>query len=96
MTLGERLRARRAEILRVAKAHGASNVRVFGSVSRGAATAASDVDLLVALGPRRSLLDQAALQQELEDLLGCTVDLVVEGGISPYLERQILAEARPL
>jgi predicted nucleotidyltransferase len=44
----------------------------------------------------RSLLDQVGLQQELEELLGRKVDVVVEGGISPYLEQRILAGAVPL
>jgi predicted nucleotidyltransferase len=46
--------------------------------------------------PKRSLLDQVAFQQELEELLGRPVDVVVEGGLNPYLEQQILAEAVPL
>lgn len=83
----------RDEILRIAAKHGARNVRVFGSAARDEATACSDVDLLVDLDPNRSLLDQVGLQQELEELLGRKVDVVVEGGISPYLEERILAEA---
>jgi predicted nucleotidyltransferase len=86
----------RDAILRIAAQHGARNVRVFGSAARNEATEESDVDLLVDLEPDRSLLDQVALKQDLEELLGCTVDVVVEGGISPYLEDQILAEAVPL
>ena len=38
---------KRAAIISVARKYGASNVRVFGSVARGEATEASDVDLLV-------------------------------------------------
>jgi predicted nucleotidyltransferase len=45
-TLAE-LRQRREEILRIVAAHGAANVRVFGSVARGEADSASDVDFLV-------------------------------------------------
>ena len=52
-----------------------------------------DVDLLVEMDPGRSLLDFVGLWQELEDLLGLKVDLVSEGGISPYLREQILSEA---
>ena len=36
------------------------------------------------------------LGQDLEDLIGRKVDVVSEGGISPYLEPYILAEATPL
>jgi uncharacterized protein len=54
------LRARREDILRIAAQHGASNVRVVGSVARGEATASSDVDLLVRVHDDRSMYDLAA------------------------------------
>jgi hypothetical protein len=87
------IRERRSEILDRASQHGARNVRVFGSAARGDAGPESDVDLLVEMEPGRSLLDFVGLWQELEDLLGLKVDLVSEGGISPYLREQILSEA---
>ena len=90
------LNSRRDDILGIAARHGARNVRVFGSVARGDAHPGSDVDLLVDLEPGRTLLDHVALWQDLEELLGRRVDVVVEGGISPHLEKRILAEATPL
>jgi uncharacterized protein len=87
------LQDKRDEILRIAAAHGAQNVRVFGSVSRGEAGAKSDVDLLVKLEPGRSLLDLIAIKQELEDLLGREVDVVTEDAVSPYIREQVLKEA---
>ena len=90
------LQRQRGAILRIAANYGARNIRIFGSISRGVETEHSDVDLLVDLEPGRSLLDQVGLKQELEELLGRSVDVVVEGGISPYLEERILAEAVPL
>jgi predicted nucleotidyltransferase len=90
------LKEKREAILRIAAKYGARNVRVFGSTARRTTTELSDVDILVDLEPGRSLLDQIGLQQELEELLGRDVDVVVEGGISRYLEERILAEAVPL
>jgi predicted nucleotidyltransferase len=92
----EQVRRRRADIQRIAAEHGARNVRVFGSVARGEANSASDVDVLVGFEPGRSLLDLVGLAQALEDLLGCRVDVVSEGGIDPYLRDDILGEAVPL
>jgi predicted nucleotidyltransferase len=83
MGIEELLSAKKPEILRAAKAHGAGNVRVFGSVARGDASADSDVDLLVDLEPGRSLLDHAALVLELEALLGRRVDVAVARGSVP-------------
>ena len=87
------IRQRRSEILDRASEHGARNVRVFGSTARGDVGSSSDLDLLVHMEPGRSLLDFVGLWQALEDLLGVRVDLVSEGGISPYVRDQILSEA---
>jgi predicted nucleotidyltransferase len=83
----------RAEILAAAARHGATNVRVFGSVARGDADAASDVDFLVDFEAGRSLLDLASLLVELEDLLGHSVDVVTEPGLKARIRQRVLAEA---
>jgi predicted nucleotidyltransferase len=93
MTLNKNLETNRDEILRIAASHGAQDLRVFGSVSRGEATDKSDVDILIKLEPGRSLLDIVAIKQDLEDLLGCTVDVVTEDAVSPYIREQILRDA---
>jgi uncharacterized protein len=92
----QRLRARRHDILGFAAAHGARNVRVFGSIARGESDATSDVDLLVEMEPGRSLLDLVGLWQDLEELLGTRVDVLSDGGVSPHLRERIDAEAVPL
>jgi uncharacterized protein len=69
------------EIKRIAARHGAGMVRVFGSVARGETGPGSDVDMLVEMGDRRSLFVQAALQGDLEELLGCPVHVVTTGGL---------------
>lgn len=86
----------RRQILTICEAYGASNVAVFGSVARGEEQPASDVDFLVDLDPRRSLLDHIGLQQELEDLLGVRVDVVTRRGLHPLLRDNVLAEAVPV
>lgn len=93
VSVSDAVRDGRQDIARIATAHGARNVRIFGSVGRGEAEASSDLDLLVDMSEGRSLFDLVALSDELEDVLGIEVDVVTEGGISPYLRDQILAEA---
>lgn len=88
-----RLLATRSEISRIAAAHGAQNVRVFGSVRRDQATSDSDLDLLVDMAEGRSLFDLIALSNDLEEVLGVEVDVVTEEGLSPYIRDRILAEA---
>ena len=96
MSIKTLINSKRAEILRIANHHGAHNVRVFGSVARDDSTSDSDLDLLVKMESGRSLLDLVALWQELEELLECKVDVLTEGGLSPYLKDRILNEAVPL
>jgi hypothetical protein len=96
MSIGQELQSKRAEILRLADRHGATNVRIFGSVARGEAGSDSDVDLLVKMAPERSLLDHVALWQDLEDLLGRRVDLVSEKALHRLIRDPILKEAVPL
>jgi len=90
------IRGRRKEILRIAARHGAHNVRLFGSVVRGDAAADSDVDFLVRLDDDRSLMDHIALIRELEDLLGCRVDVVTEDALHRVIRARVLAEGVPL
>lgn len=87
------LRNRRSEIIEVARARGASRVRVFGSVARGEATEVSDVDFLVDLEPDRSLFDLGGLLMDLQDLLQQNVDVVTERGLRPRVAQRVLADA---
>ena len=96
MGIADLLKFKRREILRLAQAHGAHNVRIFGSVARGEARPESDVDFLVEMDSGRSLLDLIELSQDLETLLQCKVDILTDQGLSPYLEQRIHAEAVPL
>lgn len=90
------IKRHRAEILRLAAGYGIYNVRVFGSMARGDATDASDVDLLVSVEPDRSGLVLGGLLLDVQDLLGRKVDVVSDGGLHPRLRDRILAEAVPL
>jgi hypothetical protein len=92
----EGLKARREEILRLANQWGARDVRVFGSVARGEAGPTSDVDFLVEFEPGRSLLDHGGLLMDLQELLGCEVDVVSEGGMRPRFRDRVMKEAVPL
>jgi predicted nucleotidyltransferase len=90
------LAIRRAEILRLSSAHGAVNVRVFGSFARDSARPDSDLDLLVDVGPSPSSFFPGGLVADLEELLGRPVDVLTEGALHPLLRDRILAEAVPL
>jgi hypothetical protein len=96
MNYREILQAKRADILRIAAQYGARNVRVFGSAARGEEGPSSDVDFLIEFEEGRSVLDLAGLWQELEELLGCKVDVAEPEGLHWYIRDRVLKEAVPL
>lgn len=86
----EELRARRNEILAIAARYGVFNIRVFGSVARGDTSDGSDVDFLVDIEKGRSLFDLGGFYADLEELLGCEIDVGTQ--VKPRLREQIEAE----
>jgi predicted nucleotidyltransferase len=96
MTIEQLLREKRGEIRRIAAKHGARNIRIFGSVARGEAGGDSDLDILVDTGPETSSWFPAGLVLDLEEILGCKVEVVTEKGLNPHLRERVLQEAVPL
>jgi len=70
------LDAHREQVRQLAHQHHVDRIRVFGSVARGDDNPDSDLDFLVTFAEHASLLDQAALHDDLEDLLGVPVHVV--------------------
>ncbi|HEV7721606.1 MAG TPA: nucleotidyltransferase family protein [Iamia sp.] len=82
--MGERrelIEAKRTEIREVVQRHHGRTVAVFGSVARGDESPTSDIDLLVEFEPGSSLFDLLHISEELEALLGVSVDVVSAGGL---------------
>ncbi len=96
MGLAGSIAEKREDILRLAAARGARNVRVFGSVARGDDAEESDVDFLVDMEDGRSLLDLGGLLTDLQALLGRPVDIATERGLRGRIRSRVLAEATPL
>jgi hypothetical protein len=92
----EALRARREEILALAARYGAYNLRVFGSVARGDANPASDIDLLVRFHEGTSLFELSGFWQDLQELLGYDVNIVSENGLRARFRQQIESDLVPL
>ena len=86
----------RPVILRIAERYGATNVRIFGSFARGEQRQRSDIDLLVTIPRKASLLDIVGIKVDLEEALCRKVDVVPDDSIKPLLRDHILAEARAL
>jgi uncharacterized protein len=93
----ELLAHERSQILAIAQKHGASNVRVFGSVARGEATLESDVDFLIDYDLTRiTPWFPAGLILDLEALLNRKVDVATIEMLKERIRARVLAEAVPL
>jgi predicted nucleotidyltransferase len=92
-TIDDTIREKRDAIVRIAAKHGATQVRLIGSVARGEARLDSDIDLLVTWSEGTSLLNQAALMLELESLLGRKVDIASDGWVKPSIRESVYRDA---
>jgi len=80
------------KILSILKRYKVKKAGIFGSVVRGEENKESDLDILVEIVGRMSLLDFAGLKLELEEALGQRVDLGEYSTIKPIIKEQILSE----
>jgi predicted nucleotidyltransferase len=90
------LDAHRAAIRRIVEGHRAGNARVFGSVLHGADTEDSDLDILIEPTSTATLFDVAAIQIELEALLGVAVDVLTPNALPDGFRAEVLSEALPV
>ncbi|MBI2298159.1 MAG: nucleotidyltransferase family protein [Armatimonadetes bacterium] len=74
-------------------AMGVLSLRLFGSVARGEAGPASDVDFLAELHEDLDLLDVVGVKLFLEDTLGTRVDVVEPQALKPRMRERVLLEA---
>lgn len=71
---------------------GVKSLLLFGSVARDEATSKSDVDLLVEFNRPVGYFGLFALQNYLEKLLGCSVDLGTPDSLKPYIRQRVMKE----
>ena len=74
------------------KQFGVKSLLLFGSVARNESTSASDVDLLVEFNRPVGYFGLFALQDYLEKLLGCRVDLGTPDSLKPYMKERVMGE----
>ena len=83
----------REEFPRLRQEYAVRSLEVFGSFVRGEASASSDLDLLIEFDDAPSLFGFIRLEDNLSQLLGIKVDLVMKKGLKPALGERILSEA---
>jgi len=94
MKPSEALLLYRKKIRTIVESHHAQNARVFGFVLLGQDTENSDLDILVDPLPGATLLDLGAIQFELEESLGVSVDVLTPGDIPKKFRDKVLQEAK--
>lgn len=82
----------KGKILPILKKYGVKKAGLFGSLVRGEENIDSDVDILVEIERRMSLLDFSGLKLELEEVLNRKVDLGEYSVIKPVIREEILSE----
>ncbi len=82
----------KAKVIPILKRYGVEKAGIFGSVARGEDKMESDIDILVEIKSRMSLLDFAGLKVEIEEALGRKVDLGEYSTIKPIIKEQVLKE----
>lgn len=90
--IDEKLKKIEKIIIPTLKRNGVVRAGIFGSFVRGEAKKSSDVDILIRFKGRKSLLDLAKLEIELEKKLRRKVEVLTYDSIHPLLKKRILKE----
>ena len=96
MRPSEALAKHRDEVLEIIAKYPVSNPRVFGSVARGEDVEGSDIDIVIDPAPNLSYFDLAALESELQALLGHPLDIGIYRSLKPDVLPRVAQDVRPL
>lgn len=83
------LKEKRNEILRICAKYGAKSIRVFGSVAKDGHDEESDIDFLVEIEPGRTLFDLGRIQFDLEEFLGCPIDVATPKSLKSRISERV-------
>jgi hypothetical protein len=95
-TLENILQTLRRHLPQLRERYGVKSLWVFGSYVRGEQERNSDLDILVEFEKAPSLFQFIRLEDELRNLLGVEVDLVMKSALKPRIGERILSEVVPV
>ncbi len=87
--------ANRDRIREIAASCNAERIALFGSTARGEDTEASDCDFIADLRPLTTLFHLVDMKHRLENLLGCSVDIVSRRSV-PSEAGNVVEDSIPL
>lgn len=90
------LDANRVAVREAVSRYRVANPRVFGSVLYGTDTEDSDIDLVVDALPGVTLFDLGGLSEDLQEILGVKVDLLLSRSLPKKFRDEVLNEAKPV
>ena len=79
-------------VLPILHKYGINSVSIVGSVARGENKAGSDLDIVVEITEKISLLTFSKIKIELEETLNKKVDLIERAAIKPSLRKYLLKD----
>ena len=84
------------KLVELCRRYGVRELSLFGSAVRGEMRPGSDIDVMVEFDPseRIGLLKFESLNEDLEALVGCKIDLVTKRGLKAWIRPHVLKEAR--
>jgi len=82
----------RQHLPELSKEYNISYLGIFGSYVRGEQKEDSDLDVLVEFSKTPDLFEFIGLKQDLSDILGVKVDLVMKNALKPAIGERILEE----
>lgn len=82
----------KTKIILILRKHEVIHAAVFGSFARGEATKKNDLDLLVELPEKKSLLDLVDIKLDLDDELGKKIDVLTYTSINPKIKESVMSE----
>jgi predicted nucleotidyltransferase len=82
----------RQHLPELSKEYNINYLGIFGSYVRGEQKEDSDLDILVEFSKTPDLFEFIGLKQDLSDILGVKVDLVMKNALKPRIGERILEE----
>ncbi len=81
-----------SRVIPILKRNNVKKASLFGSFARGERREGGDIDIMVEYAAGTTLFKAVKLKMDLEDELGCRIDLVSRNDLHPRIKRHVLKD----